>query len=65
MKCPHCNKDVADQLIVSWSAHIIGKRRSKAKTKASRANASKPPRDGSRPRGRPVKTATSASKEQP
>ena len=47
-KCPHCNKPIN-------IGQIIGSVTSEAKTAASRANASKPPKPGSKPRGRPRK----------
>ena len=48
IKCPNCGEDVP-------VASILGSKTSRAKTKSSRANASQPPRPGSRPRGRPPK----------
>ena len=48
-KCPHCNKPIN-------IGKILGSKSSEAKTMAARANASKPPREGSRPRGRPPKS---------
>jgi len=38
---------------ISDAAAALGKRKSEKKARSSRANASKPPRPGSRPRGRP------------
>ena len=46
--CPHCNKPIN-------IGKILGSKSSEAKTLAARANASKPPKPGSRPRGRPPK----------
>jgi len=45
-KCPHCNKPIN-------IGQLLGSATSEAKTAAARANANKPPKPGSRPRGRP------------
>lgn len=45
-KCPHCNKEIN-------IGQILGSVTSEAKAAASRANASKPPKPGSKPRGWP------------
>lgn len=42
MKCPHCNKTIADELIAAHLAKKGGKAKSEAKTKAARENAKKP-----------------------
>jgi len=47
-KCPHCNKSINP-------GQILASATSEAKAASSRANASKPPKPGSKPRGRPRK----------
>ena len=47
-KCPHCDKPIN-------IGQLLGSATSEAKTAAARANANKPPKPGSRPRGRPPK----------
>jgi hypothetical protein len=50
MKCPHCNCDIRDAVVLEQAARIAGKRTSKAKAAAARANGAK----GGRPRKRPA-----------
>jgi|TARA_A100001201_G_scaffold61357_1_gene58582 hypothetical protein len=48
IKCPHCNKPIN-------IGQILGSVTSEAKAAAAKANASKPPAPGKKPRGRPRK----------
>lgn len=49
IKCPKCGHKLN-------LGTLMGSRTSDAKKESSKANASKPPRPGSKPRGRPRKT---------
>jgi hypothetical protein len=55
-KCPECGAPIN-------IGKILGSKSSEAKTMAARANASKPPREGSRPRGRPPKPLDADNKK--
>jgi len=50
MKCPHCNKDIAEKLVIIEAARIHGRRTSRAKRTASRLNG----RKGGRPAAQPT-----------
>jgi hypothetical protein len=41
MKCPHCSRDIAERLVTTEAARILGRRVTKAKQKASRENGKK------------------------
>jgi len=48
MKCPHCEKDIKEKLVTAEAARIMGRRTSRAKSAASRANGKKggrPPKE--------------------
>jgi len=37
-KCPQCSHDIADRVVLSWAARIMGRRTSKARAAASKKN---------------------------
>jgi len=53
MKCPKCGHHI--EVSFSALARIAGSAKTSKKAASSRANASKPPKPGKKPRGRPRK----------